>query len=173
MNDDFDRQADRLLGDVFTANVEEAPVKEKKATSRKSAILMGISTGVIGLLGGAAAAAGGTAEAPSPSPTVTVSAPAREGVRETLTADKPAPQKAADGFGDGDHFVGKDVKPGTYRSPGAKEGLVDLCMASTLAKNGDVIDVKSGAADAPVIIEVTSSADVVSVAGCKAFSRVR
>lgn len=173
MNDDFNRRADRLLGDVFSANAEEAPVKERKTTSRRSAILMGISTGVIGLIIGAAAASSGNTKEPSPGPTVTATAPDREKPRATLTPEPKAPQKNDGSFGDGDHFVGKDIKPGTYRSTGASEGLIDLCIASVLDKDGDVLEMKSGNGDSPVIIEVAASGDVVSVTGCKPFARVR
>jgi len=175
-DDSFDEQSRRLLGDVFSTPPPPDEKPGRKLTTRRSAILMGVSAGVIGFFIGAAAA-GSPTQAPLPGPVAAHTQDAVGGARETIKPSPTGSQKPTQApeapFGDGDHLVGADVKPGTYRSTGASEGLVDLCMVSVLDGDGNVLDMKSGNGDSDVIIKVSASGDVVSVTGCEPFKRVR
>lgn len=110
-----------------------------------------------------------TSSAPvSASPSASSAKPSSPATPVT-TEPTPPPQPSPASFGNGDFEVGKDVKPGTYVSKGAEEGLFDLCTATTESADGMINELKSANAGEQVILKVTSSDSVVSIDGCEPF----
>jgi hypothetical protein len=109
------------------------------------------------------------AAAAAPAPAVTVTAPVPPPVTVTAAAaPAPAPAKAASkaSVGNGQWLVGKDIEPGTYRSPGVEAG--DLCYADTNDGAGN-INQQEVTPEGPTVITVSSKDKVLKVSGCEDF----
>jgi hypothetical protein len=102
-------------------------------------------------------------------------APASKTDPQSSAAAPAKPAGPTTSFGDGTWVVGEDIQPGTYRSPGAKPGLFDVCSASTHtgdAADGSILDWKTANAGEPVRIKVSGAAKSVEVHGCETFTKV-
>lgn len=95
------------------------------------------------------------------------------------TAPESEPAKPADpetSFGDGTYVVGEDIAPGTYRTPGAREGVFEYCQITTHSdENADAdktLDWKNGNAGDPIRVKVGGKVKSVKVTGCEPFTKV-
>lgn len=78
-------------------------------------------------------------------------------------------------FGDGTWVVGEDIVAGTYRSPGAKEGIFEFCSVSTYANDtadGNVLAIDTANANEPIRIKVSGKVKSVKASGCEPFVKV-
>ena len=149
----------------------QPPKKEAKRVHWAGVIVIGFFCFVFGI--GCGATTSGSTPAAQSSPST--SAP-----RPTYTAPTysppvtVAPAAPTTSFGDGTWIVGSDIQPGTYRSSGAKQGLFELCSATTksgASSNSDTIDWVTANANEPVVIEIGPGVKAFEVSGCEPFTK--
>lgn len=75
---------------------------------------------------------------------------------------------SASGIGDGSYLVGSEIKPGTWKSSGVKDGL---CYADTQNEDGDILQ-QEVAAEGSVIIRITEKAYTFKSSGCVGWKKV-
>ena len=75
-------------------------------------------------------------------------------------------------FGNGDFKVGRDVVAGTYRSPGAEDGIMKLAIYTIKSATGATVDFGSSAeVNAPILITLVDG-QTVEVSGAQPFALV-
>jgi hypothetical protein len=77
-------------------------------------------------------------------------------------------------FGDGTWIVGSDIEPGTYRSNGATDGVVDYCSYSRLkepSSDSDGLSFGSANANEPIVIDIRPTDGAFKVSGCDTFRK--
>jgi hypothetical protein len=112
---------------------------------------------------------------PPPAPLRPAQRPRRSPLRPRPQTRRLPPSKEPAkpaGIDEGEWLVGAEVEPGRYRSTGAKEGIFDLCSATTRSDSGDVIEWKTGKTGEQVLINVTGGAARFSHSGCEPFVKV-
>ena len=83
-----------------------------------------------------------------------------------------APAGPAETFGNGDFKVGRDVVAGTYRSPGAEDGIMKLAIYTIKSGTGTTVDFGSSAeVNAPILITLVDG-QTVEVSGAQPFALV-
>lgn len=84
------------------------------------------------------------------------------------------PKAKAQQWKDGTYKVGEDIKPGTYKSPGAADSVVPLCYADTHDAEGTIRaqEVVDGTSE-PVYLVVKAADGFVTIRGCKPFVRTK
>ncbi|MGD9527132.1 hypothetical protein [Pseudonocardia sp.] len=119
-----------------------------------------------------------TTTAPTATPATIPAAPTVTRADSTTPAAAAAPPVASGpqtSFGDGTWVVGEDIEPGTYKSTGAKPGIIEFCSVTTLAgdtSDSDIIDWVTANANEPVRIKVTGKVKAVKATGCEDFTKV-
>ena len=110
-----------------------------------------------------------TSSAAPVAPAVAAPAPAQQ-----APAAEPAGPKSS--FGDGTWVVGEDIAPGTYKSPGAQEGMFELCSVTTHSdENADsdkTMDWKTANANEPIRLKLSGKVKSVKATGCEDFTKV-
>ncbi|MEV4936819.1 hypothetical protein [Streptomyces zaomyceticus] len=150
-----------------------APSPRKGILSHGAAALGGL---LVGVLIGMVVSNGGAADTPSAAQTVTATPQTQP--PETAPDSQPAtsaPRKnttpAAEIPGDGVFLVGKDIRPGTYRSDGKDNAL---CYWARLSDTtGEVEDViASGNAEGQAIIKIDGSDKAFQTSDCKPWQKI-
>lgn len=119
-----------------------------------------------------AGATGGSEAEPAvrqSAPTVTYQPPTFRTQAPTYTAPKPS------GIGSGTHIVGVDIQPGTYRSQGAQQGLIEFCSWTTrkgASSNSDIIDFGSANANEPMVVEIGKGVKAFETNNCEPWQKV-
>lgn len=139
-------------------------------------VLTHIGAVVIGFAIGAVAGyagAGGSADAPA-TPKVTVTATST--ATETSSTDSSGTaQKARSGEipGDGTYVVGKDIRPGTYRTDGPQGGLVPNCYWARLSStSGDLRDIiANGNTKGQTTVTIAPTDKAFTTTGCNRWTK--
>ncbi|MBK3564536.1 hypothetical protein [Streptomyces sp. MBT62] len=135
-------------------------------------VLTHIAAIAIGAVAGYAGAGGSTDTPATPRVTVTATSIATE---TSSTDSSGTAQKARSGEipGDGTYVVGKDIKPGTYRTDGPQGGLVTNCywarLSSTSGELRDIIANGNTMGQTTVTIAPTDKA--FTTTGCNRWTK--
>ncbi|MDV9176507.1 hypothetical protein R6V09_41075 [Streptomyces sp. W16] len=134
-------------------------------------VLTHIAAIVVGFAIGAVA--GGSTDAPAtPKVTVTATATAPE-TSSTGSSDTAQSARPGEIPGDGTYVVGKDIKPGTYRTSGPQGGLVTNCYWARLSStSGDLRDIiANGNTQGQTIVTIAPTDKAFTTTGCKRWTK--
>ncbi|MFF3208425.1 hypothetical protein [Streptomyces sp. NPDC002962] len=75
--------------------------------------------------------------------------------------------------GDGTFLVGREARPGTYRSAGPSEALADCYWARLKGTTGDLSEViANGSGKGPATITVLATDKAFQTSGCQTWKRL-
>lgn len=167
---------------TFIPTPEPAPPKKRRGLKITGGIVGGILLFTIGHASAgtpttqaAATARTVTVTAPPPAP-VTITVPASQVPPSTVTVSAQpstvtiiaaaAAPATADGFGPGTYVVGKDIKPGTYKTAGPADSLCYWARnKDTTGDAGSII--ANGVPQGPATVTIKSTDGAFETSGCK------
>ena len=101
--------------------------------------------------------------------TLPPTAPSVSVTTATPTAPLALPVGPLSTFGNGDYRVGPDIVAGTYRSPGAEDGMMKLALIVIKSADGTIVGGDSASdVKAPILLTVKDG-QTVEVSGAQPF----
>jgi hypothetical protein len=140
------------------------------------AVVLGL---IVGAVIGSSAADNSNTKGTTPSATA-----ATETVTETPTTAAPeeetptssvtkTPEDSVNEIpGDGTYVVGKDIKPGTYRTEGPEDTAIPNCYWARLSgTSGEFNEIIANGNTAPTTVTISASDNAFQTTGCKTWKR--
>jgi len=96
-----------------------------------------------------------------------------ESARGEASAQEASREPAAEVPGDGTFVVGKEIRPGTYRTDGPEDSVIPNCYWARLSGTSGEFDdiITNGNTDGPATVTVSASDKAFLTSGCKTWKR--
>lgn len=146
------------------------PGGRRSALTHSAAALVGLVVGVlIGIVG-----SGQPKNTPPPVTAVTVTETAPGSAEPPTQRGDPTPAARDEIPGDGTFLVGKEIKPGTYRSAGAADDTVPQCYWARLkGTSGALTDVlANGIVEGQATVTILATDNAFQSTGCQTWKKI-